>query len=384
MCVFQYTAKSGGFLTGDFMKQYIVVVDDNKVCLELIKKHLETLDATVLATQSSIEGLSLIKEFKPAVIILDVVIPVVDGFKLASLINSLEGCKNIPIIFVSDYSDRAEFVNKGYSVGAVDCIIKPVDPFILQSKVEVFLQLDRQQQKQDVLVSELEQTQEELKWLNEKLEKHLIEARELSIRDALTGIHNRGYFDSSFEQIFANSKRMKSSISCIMFDLDLFKDVNDTCGHQFGDMVLQEFAKLLQKHLQRKSDLLARYGGEEFIAVLPNTSSEDVISLAEEFRLIAENHLYQKKDITRNITVSIGVATVCYESACTIVETTDDFIFAADHALYVAKKTGRNKVSSYDFKHVPHVWVFFTQKSQEFCSWFFLLNRNLKVKSNIY
>lgn len=164
----------------------------------------------------------------------------------------------------------------------------------------------------------------------------------LSIMDELTKLYNRRYFEHNLEREFNRAKRYKNNLSLAMLDIDLFKKVNDTHGHQYGDYVLREVAKLLKESF-RKTDMLYRYGGEELVVIMPETSLENASIPAERLREKIENHEFVYDGTKINLTVSIGISTMddAFENPREIIKT-------ADLALYRAKNTGRNKVVTYN------------------------------------
>jgi two-component system, sensor histidine kinase LadS len=180
---------------------------------------------------------------------------------------------------------------------------------------------------------ELEDALKELSQVNETL-------REINTMDAVTGIKNRHYFDSVFEQEWRRASREQYPMSILLLDIDHFKDVNDTYGHLAGDECLREVATTIRSTLKRPADILARYGGEEFIAVLPYIENDNAMAFANKVRnrVEAANYVADNQEI--KVTVSIGVCTV------TPTETDErkDIISAADIALYEAKNAGRNQV----------------------------------------
>ncbi|MFA6283709.1 MAG: GGDEF domain-containing protein [Desulfurivibrionaceae bacterium] len=172
---------------------------------------------------------------------------------------------------------------------------------------------------------------------------HLNKAlREQSSRDSLTGLYNHRYFQEMLRHEFLLAQRHQSELSCMMLDLDLFKEVNDTCGHPFGDLVLKGTAEQIL-HEARATDTVARYGGEEFAILLPNTDLEGATSIAERIRSRAQEYTHQDKDIAIRVTISIGLASIRAHSP----QGPEALLAFADQALYRAKKAGRNKVISY-------------------------------------
>lgn len=179
-------------------------------------------------------------------------------------------------------------------------------------------------------------------FLFEKVEDEKARLEKLAITDFLTGVYNIRYFYHRLTEEFSRSERYGLSLSCLMLDIDHFKDINDKYGHRIGDLVLREFAQLLRRHT-RKSDVLARYGGEEFIMLLAQTSAEGAMLKAEALRNYVETSTFRGLHQGRCPTVSIGVASFPNPS----VKNKEDLITFADNALYAAKTAGRNQVVSF-------------------------------------
>jgi len=176
-------------------------------------------------------------------------------------------------------------------------------------------------------------------FLYERLETEKTKLEKFAITDYLTGIYNIRYFYYRLEEEFSRSQRYQIPLSCIMFDIDYFKKINDTYGHRVGDMVLREFAQSVKKHT-RKSDVFARYGGEEFIMLLTQTSGKGAVAEAERLRKIIKEHRFKSLKNKKGITVSIGI--VSYPDKK--IKTQDDLITFADNALFNAKSSGRDQI----------------------------------------
>jgi diguanylate cyclase (GGDEF)-like protein len=307
----------------------ILLVDDKKENLLALEAILETPGLNIFTALSGNTALGLMLEHDFAVVILDVRMPEMDGFEVAELMRKSEKTKFIPIIFVTAFSKDENYIFKGYETGAVDYLFKPLDPVILKSKVNIFLELDRNKR-------ELEQS-------NRKIEKQNERLKELSITDGLTGLYNHRHFQNMLKREFAMVRRNSSDLACFMIDLDYFKDVNDTFGHTFGDFVLQRFAQLL-KDAVRETDIVARYGGEEFALLLPHTSLEGALVVAEKFRKKAEKCVYKNDGHSKRVTASVGVASYGTHHP----SSSSDLVNFADQALYRAKAGGRNQVRIYN------------------------------------
>ena len=182
-------------------------------------------------------------------------------------------------------------------------------------------------------------------FLYEKLENEKTKLEKFAITDYLTGIYNIRYFYHRLQGEFSRSQRYKAPLSCIMFDIDYFKKVNDSYGHRVGDMVLREFAQFVKKHT-RKSDVFARYGGEEFIMLLTQTSDKGAVAEAERLRYVIKEHRFKSLKNKKGITASIGVASYPHKK----IKTQDDLITFADNALFAAKNSGRDQSRAWDPK----------------------------------
>ena len=176
-------------------------------------------------------------------------------------------------------------------------------------------------------------------FLFEKIEDEKTRLEKLAITDFLTGVYNIRFFYHRIKEEFSRAQRYGFPLSCLMLDIDFFKDINDRYGHRVGDIILREFAQLLKRHT-RRSDVLARYGGEEFIVLLPQTTKNGALTKAEAMRAYVEKHRFRDLKERPALTVSIGIAT--YPSKG--MENMEDLITLADNALYTAKTTGRNQV----------------------------------------
>lgn len=161
---------------------------------------------------------------------------------------------------------------------------------------------------------------------------------EMNMRDSLTGTHNRRSLELNLKEEMERHKRYGHPLSMIMFDIDYFKQVNDSCGHQCGDFILQQIAAIIEENI-RSEDIFARYGGEEFCCLLPETSMESAVNLAERFRKKISQKAYRYLGKNLNVTISLGVSTLNEETT-----TAEMLLKKADAGLYAAKNAGRNRV----------------------------------------
>lgn len=293
-------------------KYKILVVDDEKVNLIVLNYILGTKYAVITAA-SGHEALRIAREESPDLILLDVIMPDMDGFATLAALKASDITQHIPVIFVTGLTSE-EDEEKGLSLGAVDYITKPYKRSIVMARVKTHLQI----------VSQMRTIER------------------LSSTDALTNIPNRRHFDMQIQKEWSRAKREQTHISLLMLDVDDFKNYNDTYGHPQGDVLLQLIAKTIEGTLKRPGDFAARVGGEEFSALLPNTDLTGALIISEEIRKnIIE---VQKANYTNPVpeirTVSIGVVSQLPEKDDMI----DAFISEADMCLYKAKTFGKNQV----------------------------------------
>ena len=271
------------------------------------------------------EALTQVERYCPALILLDVMMPKMDGFEACKLLKSSVKTRYIPIIMVTALNEIEDKI-KGIEAGADDFITKPFNKLELLARVKSLLRIK----------SLHDQLQEKIKQLEDAKEK----LRELAVTDGLTGLFNYRYFKEYLELELKRAKRHRSDISLIMLDIDYFKIYNDTNGHLAGDEVLKSLAKLYTSNL-RSIDIAARYGGEEFAFVLPETNKGAANFVAEKIRKLVENEIFEfeEKQPQKKITVSIGVASFPQNG-----ESFEELVQSADKRLYIAKSAGRNKV----------------------------------------
>ena len=294
----------------------ILVVDDEKSNLVFLTRVLGEKYEIYTAK----DGASAIKkatELVPDLILLDIILPDINGYAVLDALKKQEGTRGIPIIFITGLAS-AEEEEKALTFNAVDYIGKPFKPNVVKLRVRNQIRIINQMRT----------------------------IERLSMTDQLTEIPNRRSFDSRLTMEWRRAMRERTPISLLMLDVDKFKTYNDIYGHQQGDVILCAVAKSLQNDLKRPGDFAARWGGEEFAALLANTDMPGAIEVAERVRANVENlHLTGAKDgqtpaNTAPITISIGVATQTPDPTSSL----DLFISAADTALYAAKKAGRNRV----------------------------------------
>lgn len=299
----------------------ILIVDDHPDNIEVLKVRLEALGYRIVTASDGEAALQMVAAQPPDLILLDVMMPRMDGNEVARRIKADKTLPFIPIIMQTAL-DTTQSKVTGLDSGADDYVTKPINYAELQARMNSSLRLKK--------------AQDELAAKN-------VQLAEMAITDALTGVFNRRHLDENLDEMFEHSKRLDESIALAMFDIDHFKSVNDTHGHQAGDVVLSQFAQLL-KHLARDIDRIGRYGGEEFMVLLPGTVTDAAVTFANRVRQEVEKHQFEYHGGALTCSISVGVAGYKHPR----VHTRQQLVKAADDALYVAKATGRNRVIKFD------------------------------------
>mgnify|MGYP000930796619 FL=1 len=303
------------------METSVLVIDDSPGARHQILDGLKAagLFQVYHEAESVIEGFKIALSEPLDVILCDLDMPGMDGFKFLSMIKTRKELQDIPVILVTGVNDQDSKI-RGLERGASDYLTKPYDPAELIARVKVQLKI---------------------KTLQDSLKKSNQALMELSNTDPLTHLSNRRFLMKTLEKELQRCERSQKPMALIMVDVDHFKPVNDTYGHQQGDVVLQTLADQMKAHL-RDYDLAARFGGEEFALVLPETALAEAVQVAERLRVaISELRIPTDHDEIR-LTISLGVATYPHPK----VRTVDNLILEADRALYNAKEKGRNRVET--------------------------------------
>ncbi len=304
-----------------------LVIEDSRSSLNLLCGHIQRMGITPIPAETGATGIDLFLKERPDLILLDIVMPDIDGFEVARQIRQLEAPGDwTPIIFLSSLSKDKD-IEKGIAAGGDDYLLKPISEIVLAAKIRAMQRILQMRQSLLVLTRKLDSANQELK--------------RLTSLDGLTGIANRRHFDSMLEREWRRAMRQGDEVSILMCDIDFFKQYNDAYGHQSGDECLRLFAQTLSGTMDRGGDLLARYGGEEFAAVLPSTALRGAVHVAEQMRKAIDRLKIEHKETPFGyITASFGIA-----SAVAMPETDpQDIVGAADRALYKAKHNGRNRV----------------------------------------
>jgi len=302
----------------------ILVADDEPVNRALIQRRLEREGYHVLTARNGNEAVKHVLQALPDLIILDVMMPEMDGMDACRLIKENEATRDIPIIFLSA-RDETDMKVSGLSLGADDYISKPFETEELVARVHVAIRLKR---KRDQLRSSAEDA---------SLRAEL--AQERAMTDSLTTLFNRYGLQSILAREHAEARRYNRQLSCVLIDLDNFKAINDTYGHGVGDLALQQVAAILREAV-RGSDAVFRYGGEEFLVLLPQTEIEGAIALGEKIRAEVASRKFGDRECAFTLTLSAGAASLEGD------ESIHEMIARTDMALYRAKERGRNRIES--------------------------------------
>ncbi len=298
-------------------KKTILIVDDTKINIDILLELLgDTYD--ILVSLNGTRALEIIDENHVDIILLDILMPDINGYDVCRVLKSKEKTKHIPVIFITANTDE-ESIENAFEVGGIDYITKPFKALELLARLRTHLNMQE-------LLKELEDSHKDLELL--------------ASQDHMTKLYNRRYFSEISMKILELAKRNKKDLSVLMLDIDKFKNVNDTYGHHVGDDVIIALANVL-KNLSRNSDVACRFGGEEFLILLPETNLEGAYAIGEKIRKHVEDLVIKlENQETLKFTISAGVAQIDIENELNLEKT----IQRADDALYEAKEGGRNKV----------------------------------------
>jgi diguanylate cyclase (GGDEF)-like protein len=313
----------------------VLIADDDAALVKLVRTSLARQGYTFLEANNGNEALTLVRQEKPDLLLLDVEMPDLGGVEVCRIVKANPGEGGFGFVPIILMTARRGGKVEGLELGADDYLIKPFDMLELSARVKSMLRLK-------VLQDALVDRNKELDRVNRELEHKRAELLELSRTDGLTGLYNRRHFEERLEAEFSRAQRYRAPLSCLLLDIDHFKKVNDTHGHPVGDLVLREVAQVARRML-RDVDVIARYGGEELIALLPETGQEDAAQVAERIRAsVAALRLTGQAQAGApvRVTCSIGLATYPAEA----IDSGEALVQVADQCLYSAKNGGRNQV----------------------------------------
>lgn len=325
----------------DFYKGSILIVDDNPINLGALFDFLTNSGFKVLVAEDGESAIEKANYARPDVILLDVIMPGIDGFETCRRLKANESTQEIPVIFMTALSQTAVVV-KGFELGAVDYITKPTQQEIVLARVATHLTIQRLRRSLQEQNARLQQEIKHRQQAEAELQKANHELTRIATLDGLTQIANRRRFDECLDRAWHILLREQMSLCLLLCDVDFFKLYNDSKGHQAGDDCLQQVAQAIKKSVKRPADLAARYGGEEFAVILPNTHAEGAVQVAEEIRMSVKalSIIHPQSPISEYVTLSVGVSCTipCHDTSV------EDLIAAADRALYQAKHSGRDRV----------------------------------------
>lgn len=290
----------------------ILVVDDEAANLEVVVAVLSGQDYRVHIARSGQQALDIAEQIHPDLILLDLMMPGIDGLQTCRQLKQIPALRDVPVIFLTAMDDEQHTI-KGFEAGAVDYVTKPFNPRILLARVATHL----------------------------KLLQHSRELAAIAQRDGLTGIGNRRAFDQRIDSEWRRSHRSHAGLGLLMMDVDYFKPYNDSYGHLQGDQALQQVAGIIESVAARAGDFPARYGGEEFALLSASSDRQSLQQLAEKVCQRVANAAipHRSSKVSPVLTISIGGAW----HLVTPEREFDSLIKAADRQLYKAKEQGRNQ-----------------------------------------
>ncbi len=292
----------------------ILIADDNAMMRRLFQ-HTFAHGHRVVTAENGAQALELAERERPDLIVLDILMPDMDGHEVLKRLKADPCVSDIPVVFLTGMTEAGDEL-RGLELGAIDYWIKPFQPAIVRARARNYLEL---KSGRDALT-------------------------QLAFQDGLTGIANRRAFDEILDHEWRRARRSDEPVCVILADVDHFKAYNDTQGHGAGDACLSRVATIFQNQMQRAGDFTARYGGEEFVCLLANTDLNSGAAVAEKIRAAIEQAAlpHGASDVCEVVTMSFGVAACIPEE----LPTPQDLTEAADTALYRAKHAGRNQVAT--------------------------------------
>ena len=316
----------------------VLVVEDSKVTLKAICTYLERMGIEALTAETGKDALNIYRRERPDIILLDGMLPDIDGFDVAREIRAMEKKKDWTAIIFLTSMTKDEDLARGIEAGGDDYLMKPISEIVLKAKV--------------IAMRRLVEMQRSLLELTHKLNVANKELQLLSATDGLTGLSNRRMYDELSVREWRRCERMKKPISLVMVDVDHFKLYNDHYSHQAGDECLKAVAAQMLRAAPRPGDLVARYGGEEFVFALGETDLDGALWVANILRQRIEDlNMPHAASKLRHVSVSCGVASVTPGDGVSL----EILLQSADYALYQAKEQGRNRVVGVEYGQVNKV-----------------------------
>jgi two-component system, cell cycle response regulator len=306
----------------------VLVVEDERDIREIVTRLVSGMGYAVAVAMDGVEAMQRLREQCPDIVLLDIMMPQMDGFEFCRQVQADETFRDLHIIITSA-KDALQDKVKGLELGAADYLTKPFSLTELKARIQVGERLVR---------------------YRKTLQDQQVRLEHLAREDELTGLYNRRYFEERATAEWLRANRYGRPLAMLLGDLDYFKRVNDGYGHGTGDVVLRRVAQLQLQHC-RNSDTVARYGGEEFVILLSETKLEEAQLVAERLCEEVRNLKFTHSSGTFGVTISYGVAT--FQNGDENPHTLVELIEQADKALYEAKRKGRNRAECYHASKLP-------------------------------
>lgn len=316
-------------MTEDEGKKHVLLIEDSPTQAQYMRLLLEDAGYQVTFAETGQKGIEIAETAQPDVVLLDVVLPDMDGFNVCHRIRQRSRLY-IPILMLTEKRTDMEDKVGGLTAGADEYLSKSSEDRELLARVGSLLRI--------------RQVIEDIYKRMENGEQSYQTLRQATLTDRLTGLYNQHYFAEDLHRQFALARRYINPLGCVMMDIDLFHDFNARYGQSAGDWILQGVASLVKQNV-REVDMIARCGGEEFVVLLPMVDMKGAAVLAERLRTLVEEHLWENSSFGKlHITVSLGVAAIPTQG----IETAERLVACADKALRRAKANGRNRLEIYE------------------------------------
>lgn len=307
----------------------LMLVEDSQLYQQYLIDICTKNDYDYISVLNGIEAVEMLFTQRPDIILLDIQLPGMNGYDVCQQIRQMPGTHQTPIIFLTS-NDKESDIVKGFEIGGNDYVTKPFNEVILLSRIKNQLEQVQSKQMMNEYILEMER-------MNKALQLEKEHSEHLASRDHLTGIYNRRYIQTSIMDTIEGQDSNTLTFALAIFDIDDFKNVNDTYGHTCGDEVLKEVVSIIYKNCRDK-DMLGRWGGEEFIMFMPNTTKEQALPVIDFIRSEVEEHVFSVIDATFNLTITCGL------SEFNAAEDYNRIFTRIDEALYDGKQSGKNKV----------------------------------------
>jgi len=324
---FGFVGNKGTFLAEPSEKARVLIIEDKNFESEKFIETLKRDDDEIVAVRTGEQAMEMAQQTDFDIITVSLNLQAEDGLRLCSHLRSNERTRAVPILMVAEEVDMKR-IAQGLEIGAHDYILRPVDRNELLARVRTQIHRKRYQ---------------------DRLRSNYEQSLSLALTDSLTGLFNRRYLMVHLEKLLTKNKESNKSLCCLMMDIDHFKKINDTYGHQVGDDVLKIFAERVSQRL-RSFDLVARLGGEEFVVVLPDISQDMAFQVAERLRKGICNNKFEVSGPHGQIDVSVSIGAAMIAGAQDL--KVEDVLKFADDELYRAKEGGRNRVYFMGHGHV--------------------------------